>query len=180
MSNYIDSDSKNSLQKKSFGYSHYSAKYLLYTSFKFRVLCAAAANWLQSPFATRFYFFFFFSHCFCTALFLLNHILFITIDWIQHHFRQKKHVFATTSTQDDTLEVCYSRYQSIRAMFRGTIYRNTNYRVYFRPVCCNNILIVFGLYLVCIFPFFGCHGFGCHGFGCHGLHSFNLLLLFFS
>ena len=125
------------------------------------------------------FFIFFFSHCFCTALFLLNHILFITIDWIQWHFCPKKRSFATTSTQDDTLEVCYSRYQPIGATFRGTIYSNTNYTVYFRPVRCN-MLIVSGLYLVCIFPFFDCHGFGYHVFGCHGLHSFNLLLLSFS
>ena len=47
------------------------------------------------------------------------------------------------------------------------------------------LFIVFGLYLVCIFPFFGCrgldcHGYGCCGFGCHELHSFNLSLFFFS
>ena len=170
MSNYIDFDSKKSLQKKSLGYSHHSAKCSLYTSFKFRVLCAAAAYWLQSPSATRFFFIFFFSHCFCTALFLLNHILFITINGVQHHVCQKKHAFATTSTQDDTFEVCYSRYQPIRSTFlRVTIYGNTNYTVYFRPVCYNILLFVFGLYLVCIFPFFGCDG----------LHSFNPFTTFF-
>jgi hypothetical protein len=162
---------KKIITKKSFGYSHHGAKCSVYTSFKFCVLSLLAAVTLKNA-----YFFFFFQapslHCFCTALFLLNHILFITIDWIQHHFRQKKHAFTTTSTQDDTFQVCYSRYQPIRAIFCGTIYSNTNnyYAVYFRPVRCN-ILIVFGLYLVCILsPFFGCHG----------LHSFNLLLLSFS
>ena len=101
-----------------------------------------------------FFFILFFSrprfHCFCTALFLLNHILFITVDWIQYHFCQKKRAFATTSTRDDTFQVCYSRYQPIRVIFRGTICRITNYTVFFRPVRRNNILIVFGLYLVCI------------------------------
>ena len=162
---------KKIIAKKSFGYSHHSAKCSVYTSFRFRVLCAAAAYWLQSPSATRFFLFiFFFLHCFCTALFLLNHILFITFDWIQHYFRQKKHAFANNNTQDDTFQVCYSRYQLKKATFRGILYSNTNYTVYFRPVCYNILLFLFGLYLVCIFPFFGCHG----------LHSFNLLLLFFS
>ena len=147
MSNYIDFDSK-----KSFGYSHHSAKCSLYTSFKFCVLCAAAAYWLQSPLATRFFFILFFSrprfHCFCTALFLLNHILFITIHWIQHHFRKKKHTFATTGTRDDTFQVCYSRYQLIKATFRGTLYSNTNYTVYFsRPVHYDIILVLFGLFV---------------------------------
>ena len=159
---------KKIISKKSLGYSHHSAKCSLYTSFKFRVLCAAAAYCLQSPLATRFFFIFFFSHCFCTALFLLNHTLFITIDWIQHQFRQKKHAFTTTSTQDDTFQFCYSRYQPIRAIFCGTIYSNTNYTVYFRPAR-YDILFLFGLYLVCIFSFFGCHG----------LHSFNPFTTFF-
>ena len=145
-------------------------------------LCCASLLTAVTLSNAFFFLFYFFSrprfHCFCTALFLLNHTLFITINWIQHHFCQKKHAFATTSTQDDTFQVCYSRYQPIRATFGITIYRNTNYTVYFRPVRCD-IFIVFGLYLVCIFPFFGCHGFGCHVFGCHGLHSFNLLLLSF-
>ena len=120
-----------------------------------------------------FFFISFFSrprfHCFCTALFLLNPTLFITINWIQHHFCQKKHAFATTSTQNDIFQVCYSRYQPIRATFRVTIYGNTNYTVYFWPVCYNILLFVYGLYLVCIFPFFGCHG----------LHSFNPFTTFF-
>ena len=169
MSNHVEIEQKNSLQKKSFRYSHRSAKCSLYTSFKFCVLCAAAAYWLQSPSATRFYFLFFFSHCFCTALFLLNHILFITIDWIQHHFCQTKRVFTSTNTEDNTFKVCYSRYQPIRATFGSTIYSNTNYTVYFRPVRYNILIVVFGLYLVCIFPFFGCDG----------LHSFNPFTTFF-
>ena len=161
---------KKIIAKKSVGYSHHSAKCSLYTSFRFRVLCAATAYWLQSPTAaTRFFLFYFFSHYFCTALFLLNHILFITFDWIQYHFRQKKHTFATTSTQDDMFQVCYSRYQPIGATFRVTIYSNPNYTVYFRPVCYNILLFVYGLYLVCIFSFFGCHG----------LHSFNPFTTFF-
>jgi hypothetical protein len=141
---------KKNITKKSFGYSHHSAKCSVYTSFKFRVLSLLAVVTLSNA---SFFFFFQapFPPCFCTALFLLNHILFITFDWIQHHFRQKKHTFATTSTQDDIFQVCYSKYQPIGATFRGTIYSNTNYTVYFRPVRCNILIhcvwFVFGLYI---------------------------------
>jgi len=140
MSNYIDFDSKKSSQKNHLG--TVTTVQNVHCTRHSNSVCSVLRQLIDCshPQQRVFIFYFFFSHCFCTALFLLNHTLFITINWIQHHFRQKKHTFATTSTQDDIFQVCYSKYQPIGATFRGTIYSNTNYTVYFRPVRCNILI----------------------------------------